>query len=210
MFINWEWLRYLRIFFLFIFKGIMWLFGSIIFLISILYMMTAYDKVVDIKTNFYLSQIKSAELFKFLNANQKPILQFRKNPDFSEKNLVLSYYLNSEQIHQAEQYLNKFQAVPDSEAHRMQCIEQTKTTKWLFPRISRHYVVDPEFIYKDYDSFLVYGSANDLDKVERACFDGEFDVVHFRLKNIQNLLIQVALHKHEHILMVNYKTENQN
>lgn len=205
MFINWEWLRYLSIFFLYILKGVMWLFGFVLLFIFILYIIFSYEKIKDLKDSFTSVQSRSANTFPFLAVNQAPILQFRKRPHSGEYEYVLSYELTDAQMIQAEQYLNKVPTSVDIDERQVQCIEPTRSTRWLFPRISRHYVGR---MYSDDNSFLIYGSDKHLHKIEQVCSNRKFQVAIIERQNDQRDQTELALSQSHQIFMVNFKHYN--
>lgn len=205
MFKNWEWLRYLSIFFLYTLKGVMWIFCFVLLSIFILYTIFSYQKIKDLKESFVSVQKRSATIFPFLTVNQKPILQFRKRPHSGEYEYVLSYELTDAQMIQAEQYLNKIPTSTDIDESQTQCIEPTIRTRWLFPRISRHYV---DQMYSEYNSFLIYGSDKHLHKIEQACSNGKFQVAIIERQNDRFNQTELALSQSHQIFMVNFKHYN--
>ena len=205
MFINWEWLRYLSIFILYILKGVVCVCAFVLPCIFILYTTFSYEKIKDLKESFVSVQKRSATIFPFLAVNQKPILQFRKRPHSGAYEYVLSYELTDAQMIQAEQYLNKVPTSVDIDERQVQCIEPTRSTRWLFPRISRHYVGR---MYSDDNSFLIYGSDKHLHKIEQVCSNRKFQVAIIERQNDQRDQTELALSQSHQIFMVNFKHYN--
>lgn len=205
MFINGEWLSYFRFFFLYILKGVMWICAFVLLCIFILYITFSYEKIKDLKESFVSVQKRSATIFPFLAVNQKPILQFRKRPHSGAYEYVLSYELTDAQMIQAEQYLNKIPTSADIDESQVQCIEPTRSIRWLFPRISRHYV---DQMYSNDNSFLIYGSDQHLHKIEQVCSNRKFQVAIIEHQHDLRNQTELALNQSHQIFMVNFKHYN--
>ena len=160
-----------------------------------------YDEISNFYKKFNTYEHAVVQLLPMIPSEQKSILKFRKQESWRIYNYVVVYQLNSSQIQKFEVFFdkikNKSQPKPDS----IPCISKTSDTKWLFPRISRHYIGDLSSEYREVGSFLVYGSDDDIYQVEKACQNGNFKIVNLKTNKFEQ--VQIALNKSSQILIFN-------
>ena len=182
--------------------------GIIVLILMVFYIEDVYQETKYLASQFQHAEQKIEKVVPFMPTEQAPILKVRKK-EYEEDNYVLFYQLNAQQSTQAEKYLQQHHAqmAPMPENY---CIAPGIRHKWLLPRITRHYVAQPNDYLEDYQSFLVYESDQHLEEVEKFCRDDLFITTTLHLKQSSFKQAHVLLNIEQKILMVNYVKENHN
>lgn len=186
-------------------KGLLiWLLMAVLcifILVSILVIKFYYDETADFYKRFKTYQYAVVQLLPMISSEQKPILKFRKQDGGGIYHYVLAYQLNASQIQHVEMFFDNMKNRSRPKAGHIPCISKTSDTKWLFPRISRHYIGDLSSEYREVGSFLIYGSDDDIYQVEKACKNGNFKIVNLKTNKFEQ--VQIALNKSSQILIFN-------
>lgn len=180
-------------------------FAPIVILIIIIYPVYLYSKVYDLKSDFTQIKVESTNIFNNIGVELEPTLKWRSRSG-GYYSYSQSYYLNPSQIQKIEKYI--IQQDGKTQTYFGDCISKTIDKEWLYPRISRHYV-ETLSSNKAMGSFLIYGSEDGLQEIERVCISKKFLAVNLTDKDSKFDQIQLGFNQHYKILIINFTFNNR-
>lgn len=174
-------------------------------LLFITYAIYLYSKVYDLKADFDKVKIESTDILDNVGIKVEPTLQWRSRSG-SYYLYLQSYHLNPDQLESVKKYI--IQNYEIAQTYFGGCISKTIETKWLYPKISRHYV-ETLSSNKAMHSFLVYGSDEGLHEIEQICSSKKYILANIKANDPKIDQIQLRFDQQYQMIIINFTFNNR-